>query len=420
MEKLIIKGGNPLVGEVTIPGAKNAALPILAGVLLSEDQCLIEDVPDLSDVTMMLKILESLGVKVEYNKAQKNIALDVTGANNYVVPDKLMRSMRSSIFLMGPLLGRFNNVKVSYPGGCNIGNRAIDLHLKGLSALGAKIVERHGYITATCDGLKGAEIYLDYPSVGATENIMMAACKAQGVTVIKNAAREPEIVDLEIFLNKMGAKVSGAGTAEIKIIGVDKLSHCQHKIISDRIVAGTVMMAAAMTGGDVTVNNVIPEHIDLTIVKLKEMGAIVTQCDNKIRVQGSKALKAVDHIRTAPYPGFPTDMQAIMMIGLSMAEGTSIIIENVFDGRFKHVDEFRRMGASIKTDNRTAVIRGVKQLTGAYVEATDLRAGAALVIGGLAAENTTTIEGVFNIDRGYERIEDLFTQIGGNIRRIDD
>lgn len=420
MEKLIIKGGNPLVGEVTIPGAKNAALPILAGVLLSEGQCLIEDVPDLSDVTMMLKILESLGVKVEYNKAQKNIALDVTGANNYVVPDKLMRSMRSSIFLMGPLLGRFNNVKVSYPGGCNIGNRAIDLHLKGLSALGVKIVERHGYITATCDGLKGAEIYLDYPSVGATENIMMAACKAQGVTVIKNAAREPEIVDLEIFLNKIGAKVSGAGTAEIKIIGVDKLSHCQHKIISDRIVAGTVMMAAAMTGGDVTVNNVIPEHIDLTIVKLKEMGAIVTQCDNKIRVQGSKALKAVDHIRTAPYPGFPTDMQAIMMIGLSMAEGTSIIIENVFDGRFKHVDEFRRMGASIKTDNRTAVIRGVKQLTGAYVEATDLRAGAALVIGGLAAENTTTIEGVFNIDRGYERIEDLFTQIGGNIRRIDD
>lgn len=418
MQKLFIKGGNPLVGEVTIPGAKNSALPILAGALLCEGQCVVEDIPDLSDVTMMLEILKSLGVN--YTRIEKTVILDVSTANSFVVPDKLMRSMRSSIFLMGPLLGRFNNVKVSYPGGCNIGNRAIDLHLKGLAALGANITERNGYITAESQGLKGAEIYLDYPSVGATENIMMAACKAKGISVIKNAAREPEIVDLEIFLNKMGAKVSGAGTAEIRIIGVDKMSNCTHKIISDRIVAGTVMMAAAMTKGDVTINNVIPDYLDLIIVKLREMGAKITQYDTSIRVQGPSSLKAVDLIRTAPYPGFPTDMQAIMMIGLCMAQGTSLIIENVFDGRFKHVDEFRRMGASIKTDNRTAVIRGVEQLTGAYVEASDLRAGAALVLGGLAGENSTTIEQIHNIDRGYESIEDLFTGLGGNIKRIDD
>ncbi|SES73149.1 UDP-N-acetylglucosamine 1-carboxyvinyltransferase [Anaerobranca gottschalkii] len=414
MEKLVIKGGNPLKGEVNIQGAKNSVLPILAASLLCEGQCIIHNVPIITDVDMMLEILRSLGVICE--RQGHTLIVDSSKANRYEIDDKLMRSMRSSIFLLGALLGRFNNALVSRPGGCDIGERTTDLHEKGLKSLGAQFGEK-GYIVKAPNGLKGAEIYLDYPSVGATENIMLAACKAKGVTVIKNAAREPEIVDLQMFLNKMGAKISGAGTAEIRINGVDKLHGCEHRIIPDRIVAGTVLMATAMTNGEVLLKDVIPEHLELIIIKLREMGAKITVGENEIMIKGTSPLKPVD-IRTAPYPGFPTDMQPIMMIGLAMAEGTSIVTENVFDARFKHVGEFRRMGADIKISNKTAVIKGVKRLIGTYVEATDLRAGAALVIGGLAGENTTIIEKVEHIDRGYEKIEELFRGLGGNIIRI--
>ncbi|SHJ62652.1 UDP-N-acetylglucosamine 1-carboxyvinyltransferase [Anaerobranca californiensis DSM 14826] len=414
MEKLVIKGGNPLKGEVNIQGAKNSVLPILAASLLCEGQCIIHNVPIITDVDMMLEILRSLGVI--WQRQGHTLIVDSSKANKYQIDDKLMRSMRSSIFLLGALLGRFNNALVSRPGGCDIGERTTDLHEKGLKSLGAQFGEK-GYMVKAPNGLKGAEVYLDYPSVGATENIMLAACKAKGVTVIKNAAREPEIVDLQMFLNKMGAKVSGAGTAEIRIIGVDKLNGCEHRIIPDRIVAGTVLLATAMTKGDVLLKDVIPEHLELIIIKLREMGADIAIGENEIRIKGTYPLKPVD-IRTAPYPGFPTDMQPIMMVGLAIAEGTSIVTENVFDARFKHVGEFRRMGADIKISNKTAVIKGVKRLIGTYVEATDLRAGAALVIGGLAGENTTIIEKVEHIDRGYEKIEELFGRLGGNIIRI--
>lgn len=415
MEKLVIKGGNPLRGEVEIQGAKNSVLPVLAATLLVEDECILSNVPNISDVKNMLRILESLGAK--YKWIDHTIKIDTSSVNMYNIDDRLMRSMRSSIFLMGSLLGKFNKAVVSLPGGCDIGERTTDLHEKGLKALGAVFAEK-GFVVEAPDGLKGGEIYLDYPSVGATENIMLAACKAKGTTVIKNAAREPEIVDLQLFLNKMGAKISGAGSAEIKIIGVDRLHGCQHRIISDRIVAGTVLMASVMTQGDVTIKNVIPEHLELVTIKLKEMGAKIEVLGNQIRAIGPRVLSPVELIRTAPYPGFPTDMQSIMMIGLSIAQGTSIVVENVFESRFKHVSEFRRLGAKIKTYNKTAVIKGPCKLIGTYVEATDLRAGAALVLGGLAGENTTTIERVEHIDRGYEKIEELFIHLGGNIKRI--
>ena len=410
MEKLVIKGGNPLRGEVDIQGAKNSVLPVLAAALLSEEECIISNVPDITDVRSMLKILESLGAKCQW--VDHTIKIDTSSVNRYDIDDRLMRSMRSSIFLMGSLLGRFNKAVVSLPGGCDIGERTTDLHEKGLKALGAEFAKK-GFVIEAPKGLQGAEIYLDYPSVGATENIMLGACKAKGTTIIKNAAREPEIVDLQLFLNKMGAKVSGAGTAEIKIIGVDKMHGCQHRIISDRIVAGTVLMGAVMTHGDVTIKNVIPEHLELVTIKLKEMGAVIEVSGNQIRAIGPKVLHPVDLIRTAPYPGFPTDMQSIMMIGLSLAHGASIVVENVFESRFKHVSEFRRLGAQIKTYNKTAVIKGPCKLVG-----TDLRAGAALVLGGLAGENTTTIEKIEHIDRGYEKIETLFTLLGGDIKRV--
>lgn len=415
MEKLVIKGGKPLRGEVDIQGAKNSVLPVLAATLLCEDECIITNVPDIKDVENMLRILESLGAKCQ--RVDHAIKIDTINVTKHAIDDRLMRSMRSSIFLMGSLLGRFNKAVVSLPGGCEIGERTTDLHEKGLKALGAEFAEK-GFVVKCLNGLKGAEIYLDYPSVGATENIMLAACKAKGTTIIKNAAREPEIVDLQLFLNKMGANVSGAGTAEIKIVGVDKMYGCQHRIIADRIVAGTVLMAAVMTKGDVTIKNVIPRHLELMMIKLREMGALIEVSGSQVRVQGPSTLNPVDLIRTAPYPGFPTDMQAIMMIGLSLAQGTSIVVESVFESRFKHVSEFRRLGAQIKTYNKTAVIKGVTKLIGTYVEATDLRAGAALVLGGLAGENTTTIEKIEHIDRGYEKIENLFSLLGGDIKRI--
>ncbi|WP_353892203.1 UDP-N-acetylglucosamine 1-carboxyvinyltransferase [Proteinivorax hydrogeniformans] len=418
MEKLVIRGKKPLKGEVSIPGAKNSALPILAASLLVEGKCTISNVPYLKDVSMMIKILESLGAN--FKREADNVHLDCSDINSWNVPDDLVRTMRSSIFLMGPLLARFKKVKIVYPGGCAIGTRAIDLHIKGLASLGAKIDEKFGYIEVSADKLKGSEIYLDYPSVGATENVMLAAVKAEGTTIIKNAAREPEIIDLANFLNNIGAKVKGAGTAEIKIYGTQKAftKHCQHDIIPDRIVAGTVMVGAAMTGGDVKLNDVIPPHLESVMIKLKEMGATISKDVNSIRVKGNLPLKAVDLIRTAPYPGFPTDMQPQMMIALTMAKGSSLVSENVFDGRFKHVGEFRRMGAQISTDNRTAVVRGVDTLRGALVESSDLRAGAALVLAGLAAENITIITNIHHIDRGYEQIEALFTSLGGDIKRV--
>ncbi|MGE5653618.1 MAG: UDP-N-acetylglucosamine 1-carboxyvinyltransferase, partial [Bacillota bacterium] len=356
MERLVIAGGWPLSGTTRIRGAKNATLPILGAALLTNQKTVIHDAPRLSDVRNMQGILAKLGADVTTDGS--SIIVDSSQVNSWEIPENLMREMRSSIFLMGPLLGRFGKVRVSYPGGCAIGSRPIDLHLKGLSALGAEIVEKHGYIHAEAAELKGAEIHLDFPSVGATENIMMAAVRARGQTIIGNAAKEPEIVDLQNFLNGMGAKIRGAGTDVIKIDGVTTLGSVEYTVIPDRIVAGTMMLAAAITGGDVVVENIIIEHLEPIIHKLRETGVEVIQGEDQVRVIGHRPLTAVD-IRTLPHPGFPTDLQAPMMALLAVAQGTSMVTETIFDGRYKHVDELRRMGANIKTEGRTAVIKGV-------------------------------------------------------------
>lgn len=418
MERIVISGGRPLCGTVRIPGAKNAALPILAATLLTPDQCIIRGLPDLTDIVVMLRILSTLGADIKgqggiaYIQAQPLVSQDV--------PEALMREMRSSIIVMGALLARFGYTRVSYPGGCAIGSRPIDLHLKGLRELGVEIDERHGFIRAQARRLHGATIHLDYPSVGATENIMMAATLAEGLTVINNAAKEPEIVDLQNFLNVMGANVKGAGTDVIRIEGVETLHGADYTIIPDRIVAGTYLLAGAITGGEVTATNVIPEHLESLLAKLREMGACVKVEDDSITVRARERLSSIESLRTLPYPGFPTDLQAPMMALLSIAKGTSIVTETVFESRFKHVDELRRMGANIKVNDRTAVIKGVPSLTSAQVTASDLRAGAALVLAALAADDITVIEGVHHIDRGYEHLEDYLRLLGARVERIGD
>ncbi len=416
MERLVIAGGWPLSGATRIRGAKNATLPILGAALLTHHKTIVHDAPRLSDVRNMQGILSKLGAVVTTDG--NTISVDSSQVNSWEIPENLMREMRSSIFLMGPLLGRFGRVRVSYPGGCAIGSRPIDLHLKGLAALGAEITEKHGYIHAEAKQLKGAEIHLDFPSVGATENIMMAAVRASGQTIIGNAAKEPEIVDLQNFLNGMGAKIRGAGTDVIRIEGVSELGSVEYTVIPDRIVAGTMMLAAAITGGDVLVENVIIEHLEPIIHKLRETGVEVIQGDDHVRVIGHRPLAAVD-IRTLPHPGFPTDLQSPMMALLAVAQGTSMVTETIFDGRYKHVDELRRMGANIKTEGRTAVVKGVPRLTGAVVQATDLRAGACLALAGLIADGITVVENVFHIDRGYEAFEQQLQQLGARIERVN-
>lgn len=417
MERLIVKGGNSLVGTVKTSGAKNAVLPIIAASILGTSPSRLDEIPALEDVRTICAVLECLGIKVDASEPH-TLKIDSREITSCEAPYELVRSMRASFLVMGPLLARKGYARISQPGGCAIGTRPIDLHLKGFEALGVKIEQGHGYIEASApDGMTGANIYLDFPSVGATENIMMAAAMANGTTVLENPAEEPEIVDLANYLNQMGARVRGAGTNVITIEGVSELHGVQHSVIPDRIEAGTYMIAAAMTGGDVIIENVLPEHQKPLIAKLREAGALVEEDIDRIHVVGSGRLKAVD-IKTLPYPGFPTDMQAQMMAMLSVAEGRSKITETVFENRFMHVVELNRMGANITTEGRSAVITGPAHLTGCTVRATDLRAGAAMILAGLVAEGATEICDIYHIDRGYEEIAAKLTKLGADIKRV--
>ncbi|MGI6587548.1 MAG: UDP-N-acetylglucosamine 1-carboxyvinyltransferase [Peptococcia bacterium] len=416
MEKYVIIGGNKLSGTVRVSGGKNSVLTILPACLLSKGVCTIYDVPKLSDVKVMQEVLLCLGAKVDLNGT--TMVVDASNVSTVELPDRLTRMMRASNLVMGPILSRFHHVKLAYPGGCSIGSRPMDQHLRGLKLLGAQIIEKHGYIEAKTEHLIGNEICLDFPSVGATENLIMAATLAQGVTTIRNAAREPEVVDLQNFLNKMGAKVKGAGTDVLKIEGVQELGSAEHTIIPDRIEAGTFMVAAAITGGDVFIKNVIPEHIEAVISKLREAGVQIMESNGGIRVRSYRRPKCVDY-KTMPFPGFPTDMQAQLMVLMAVSEGTSIVTETIFENRFKHVDEFRRMGADIKVEGRVAIIKGVRSLSGAYVETSDLRAGAALVIAGLVAEGATVVDKINLIDRGYENFEQKLRNLGARILRVN-
>lgn len=417
MSKIIVRGGKRLSGRVKIHGAKNAVLPIIAASLLgAEGTSVIHDAPPLDDVLVMNQVLQSLGVEVEYKNETVRVTADriSTCEASY----DLVRKMRASFLVMGPLLARMGHSRISLPGGCAIGTRPIDQHLKGFEAMGAEIELGQGYIEAKVRGkLKGAKIYLDVASVGATENIMMAAALAEGTTLIENAAKEPEIVDLANYLNAMGAKIRGAGTGLIRIDGVDRLSGAVHTVIPDRIEAGTYMIAAAITRSDLYVEGAIADHLRPVISKMQEMGVQFEEDENGLRVYANSPLKAVD-VKTLPYPGFPTDMQSQMMALLLQADGTSVVTETVFENRFMHVEQFHNMNAQIKVDGRTAIISGGSRLRGADVCATDLRAGAALILAALAAEGETVITGVHHIDRGYVGIADKLQLLGADIRRI--
>ncbi|MDR7318174.1 UDP-N-acetylglucosamine 1-carboxyvinyltransferase [Brevibacillus nitrificans] len=416
METFAIEGGKPLSGSLRIQGAKNAALPILAAAILAEGQFYIYDVPYLKDIKVMLEILDSLGAKTKYQDGC--VDLDSTSVSVPHIPDHLMSQMRSSIFLAGPLLARMGEVTISRPGGCDIGERRIDLHLSGLTALGAKMEESEGYITFRAKQLRGTNIFLSFPSVGATENIMMAAVLAKGTTRICNAAREPEIIDLQNFLNAMGARIRGAGTDTIEITGVPKLRSVSYRIIPDRIVTGTFLLAVGVAQGHVELTNTLPEHLTALIEVARSCGVEIKTRHDIMEIKSTSRPRAYDRIITSPFPGFPTDLQAQLMVFLSQARGTSVIKETIFEARFKHVNELARMGASIYVDLGSAIIRGVNKLTATSVEATDLRAGAALVLAGLAAEGTTTVNQIHHIDRGYERLEQQLRQLGANISRV--
>lgn len=416
METFTIEGGRPLSGSLRIHGAKNAALPILAASVLAEGQFHIYDVPHLTDIDVMLQILSALGAKVKHTDGC--VDLDTTSVSIPHVPDDLMGQMRSSIFLAGPLLARLGEVTISLPGGCAIGERRIDLHLNGLTALGAKMEEANGCITFRAKQLRGTNVFLSFPSVGATENIMMAAVLAKGTTQICNAAREPEIVDLQNFLNAMGARIRGAGTDTIEIHGVPKLRTVSYRVIPDRIVTGTHLLAVGVAQGHVRLTNTIPEHLTALIEIARSCGVEIKTHHDIMEIKSTSRPRPYNRIITSPYPGFPTDLQAQIMVFLAQARGTSVLKETVFDGRFRHVNELSRMGASIYVDLGSAFIRGVSKLTGTSVEATDLRAGAALVLAGLAAEGTTIVEQIHHIDRGYDRLELQLKQLGADISRI--
>lgn len=420
MEKLIIHGGHELHGRVKISGAKNAVLPIIAATLLAQDKpCVLDEVPYLNDVCTIAEVLRQLGAKVNFNRQQHTLFVDSTVLKTVDAPYDLVRKMRASFVIMGPLLARYGKAKISMPGGCAIGTRPIDLHLKGFEALGAEIEIGHGFISATApNGLKGTSIYLDFPSVGATENIIMAACMAEGQTILENAAQEPEIIDLANFLNIMGAKIRGAGTNVIKITGVPKLIGHNYTIIPDRIEAGTYMVAVAMTGGDIYIENAISEHLKPVIAKLNEAGVKIEEDIDGIRVSCNKRPKAID-IKTLPYPGFPTDMQSQFMAMLTIADGTGLVTETVFENRFMHVDELKRMGACIKVDGRTSIVEGVPSLNGCQVKATDLRAGAAMVLAGLVANGETEVSYIHHIDRGYDNLVEKLCGLGADICRVD-
>lgn len=415
MDRILIRGGKPLTGSVQVRGAKNSTLPLMAAALLAEAPCTLHNVPCLHDVFTMDKLLASMGMTTEFTG--RYMTLDPTTVNSQYADYDLVRKMRASFFVLGPLLGRFSKAKVSLPGGCAIGTRPVDIHLKGLEALGANICIEDGYVVA--DGkLHGADVALDFPSVGATENVMMAACLADGVTRMTNVAREPEIDDLARFLNAMGAQISGAGTDLITIVGVNTLGGAEHVIVADRIEVGTFLIAAMATHGDVTVMGANADHLPSFIEKLRDIGGDIEVQGTRIRARATNGLKGAD-ISTLPYPGFPTDLQAQMMAMLCVAEGTSVIKETVFENRFMQVAELTRMGAEIEVDGNMAVVRGVPSLSGAPVMASDLRASAALVIAGLIAEKgETAISRVYHIDRGYERIEERLASLGADIERV--
>lgn len=417
MKRIIVEKSPPLKGRIRVSGAKNSALPIIAATLLSSGTCILEDVPDLNDVKIISEVIKILGAEVEKTGKEK-WEINASNIKEFEAPYELMSKMRASFLVMGPLLARLGRARIAMPGGCAIGSRPIDLHLKGFKALGAEIIEKENYVEAKADKLIGSEIYLDFPSVGATQNIMTAAVLAEGETVIENAAMEPEIIDLANYLNKMGGDIRGAGTNTIRIKGVALLNGTEHQIIPDRIEAGTYMVAAAITKGDITVDNVLSNHIKPIIAKLNEMGAEVIELEDSIRVIGKGQLKAVD-IKTLPYPGFPTDMQSQFMTLLAVSKGQGQVMETVFENRFMHAEELKKMGADIETDDRKAIIKGVESLKGAEVKATDLRAGASLILAGLIAEGTTIISEIYHIDRGYSDIEEKLKSLGARIYRKD-
>lgn len=415
MEKLIINGGKPLYGSVDISGAKNAAVAILpASLMASEGVCNIENIPNIEDVNCIEKIIKKLGCKIE--REGKSLIIDSTSMNTVNANIKDVRKMRASYYLIGAMLARFKEANVDLPGGCSIGVRPIDQHIKGFESLGADVSIEHGTVKVKAEKLVGTSIFFDVVSVGATINVMIAATLAEGTTILENAAKEPHVVDVANFLNTMGANIKGAGTDVIRIVGVDKLKGCNYSVIPDQIEAGTYMIAASACGGEVTVNNVIPKHLESISAKLTEMGVEVIESDDSITVKSKGRLKCAN-IKTLPYPGFPTDVQQPMCTLLSIAEGRSIINESIWESRFKHVDELKKMGANIKVEGRTAIIEGVEKLTGAKIKATDLRAGAAMIIAGLVAEGTTEVSGIHHIDRGYPYIEKKFKKLGADIKR---
>jgi len=417
--KLIIREGGPLKGRVRVSGAKNSVLPIIAASLLASGRSVIEDIPYLNDVRIMCELIKTLGASVEISEDRSRLEINLNRLTGNTAPYELVNKMRASFLVAGPLLARTSAVRISLPGGCAIGSRPVDLHLKGFQALGATITQEHGFIDIRKKGrLKGGKVYLDFPSVGATENIMMAAALAEGTTIIENAATEPEISDLATYLTKMGADIKGAGTDTVKITGVSELKAANHTIIPDRIEAGTFMIAAAITGGDVVIENVVPDHLKPVTAKLREAGVEISEELTSVHVRGGK-INAVD-IKTHPYPGFPTDMQSPMSALMSVAKGTSVIIETIFENRFMHVSELKRMGANIRIEGRSAIIEGCEKLTGAKVKAPDLRAGASLILAGLCAEGTTEILNAEHVDRGYVRIDEKLRSIGADIVRVDE
>ena len=417
MEQFAIKGGNPLVGEVEIGGAKNAALAILAAAIMTDETVLIENMPDVRDTNVLIQAMESIGVIVK-RLDRHTVKINASNVHDVVIEDDFIKKIRASYYLLGALLGKYKKAEVSLPGGCNIGLRPIDQHIKGFRALGADVRIEHGLIITDAEHLRGSHVYLDVVSVGATINVMMAAAMAEGKTTIENAAKEPHVVDLANFLNSMGADIKGAGTDVIRIKGVSKLHGSEYAIIPDQIEAGTFMFAAAVTKGDVTVKNVIPKHLESFSAKLLEIGCDVEESDDAVRVVASKPLGHT-HVKTLPYPGFPTDMQPQIAVTLGLSIGTSIVTESIFENRFKYVDELTRMGASIKVEGNTAIIDGVKKYTGASITAPDLRAGAALVIAGLAAEGITIVDDIKFIQRGYEDFHLKLKALGAQIEMVN-
>ena len=417
MKQYIIKGGTPLLGEVTIGGAKNAALGIIVAAIMADEPVTIDNLPDVDDVRVLLDAIESIGAIVERIDSH-TVRINGACINDVSIDEDAIRKIRGSYYLVGALLGKYKKALVALPGGCQIGSRPIDQHIKGFEQLGAKVSIHHGKIDAQAENLVGTHIYLDCPSVGATINIMMAACMAEGKTIIENPAKEPHIVDVANFLNSMGAKIRGAGTDVIRIKGVERFGDCQYSIIPDQIEAGTFMTAAVATKGDIMIKNVIPKHLEAISAKLIEIGAEVVEFDDAVRVSATKRLESTN-IKTLPYPGFPTDMQPQMAVTLALSNGTSVISESIFENRFRYVDELTKMGATIQVDGRTAIISGVEGFTGADVHAPDLRAGAALVIAGLSAKGFTTVSDIGYIYRGYEQFEQKLKQLGGEIQLVN-